>query len=112
MSDYKQCTKCGEWGWSSHRCKPTWFVRPDYYDEGEERTVYANDPEEAATKFLDERFSDFDYPKSMTVIVINPDHTEQHTVEIEVEAVPSFHASITESKSIAEAERIADEIPA
>jgi hypothetical protein len=98
MSDYKKCPKCGEWGGSFHRCKPVWFVRTE--DDDSESKVYANDAEEAAEKFIDENFSNLDYPKYLTVIVVNPERTEQHTVEIEVEPVPSFHCSITASKTI------------
>ena len=100
---YERCPICSEYGWQgSHRCKKFWFVRREEYDREDEEKAFGDDPVEAAEHYLERRFSDFDYPDSLTVFVVNMDETEEHKVDIEVEAVPSFSASIIETKPIVE----------
>ena len=62
LGDY--CTKCGAWLCSTlkegHTCPPTWFVwcPEDGEDEGNARTVYAQDEDGAAGEYAKESCGD------------------------------------------------------
>ena len=99
IGNYLRCPICKQWGWTgTHKCAPAYGCRLEDWDKEEEVEVHANSPEEAATTFLEERFSDFEYPKSATVIVNDwrANHYAGHlyTYEVTVEAVPSFSAEL------------------
>ena len=83
--EFRKCPNCGEYAFTgSHKCKPKWYVRPDYYERDDEFESFGKTPEEAAENFLSQRFGDFDYPRQMTVIVVNESENEQYTIDIEV----------------------------
>jgi hypothetical protein len=101
VSDYKKCPICKRWGWlGKHKCPPAYGVRMDDWDPEEEVEVYANDPEDAAKTFLSDRFAEFEYPRSATVIVNDwrADHWagRLYKYEITVEAQPVFYAELVE----------------
>ena len=101
MNDYQRCPICKQWGWMSrHTCPLAYGVRLEDWNPDEEVVVYASDPEQAATRFLAERFSDLDYPHSATVIVNEWRATRWsghlYKYEITVETVPSFTAKLIE----------------
>lgn len=99
MSDFKKCQIYGIYGWvGSHKCPPAYGVRRDDWDSEDEVEVYAESPEDAARRFLEERFADFEYPRSMTVIVndwkANNWAGKEYTYEVTVEAQPVFYAEL------------------
>jgi len=95
INSWGTCPTCKERGFlSGHKCAPAYLCRPEDYEPEDAVQVYADNPESAAEKYLEDRFSDFDYPNSMTVIVNDPRTNKAYTVFVEVEAVPSFSGSI------------------
>jgi hypothetical protein len=101
LGQYEKCPICKEYGWTgTHNCDPVWYCRPDYYDREEGTEVHAENAEEAAEEYLENRFHDFDCPSAMTVMVVNSAGTVEYKVEVEVEAVPSFSASQVEEHAI------------
>lgn len=103
MSDFEKCPICKNYCWiSKHTCPPAYGVRLDDWDSEEEVEVHANSPEEAAKKFLSDRFADFEYPRSATVIVNDwrANHYEGYlyTYEIQVESEPVFYAELISEK--------------
>jgi hypothetical protein len=105
MSDYQKCPICKKWGWANtHTCPPAYGVRMSDCDRDEEVEVYADDPEEAAKTYLSDRFAEFEYPKSATVIVndwrANHWGGHEYTYEITVEAQPVFYAELISEAQI------------
>lgn len=103
----KVCPRCNEYmfeAFGPHKCKPAYFVRPDFYDPGDETEAFGDSPADAAEKWYERRFADFDYITNITLIVIDPRKNIRYTVEVEVESVPSFSASVEHEEPITENE--------
>lgn len=109
MSDYVICKICRRWGWDDkHKCPPAYGVRPADYDRDEEIEVYADSPEEAAREYLSDHYADFDYPRSMTVIVndwrANHWGGHEYTYEVTVEMEPRFYAECVKDEPVKQEE--------
>lgn len=91
---FEKCRQCGEYGFTeSHRCPSAWLVRREHYDDDDAQTVYADDAGEAAEKYADKNFADWEYPTSPIDIAVRSKTDEAwRRFEVSVEAVPEFHA--------------------
>jgi hypothetical protein len=77
-----------------HKCKPTWLVwRIDYGESLEDGiTVYAEDPEKAALKYINEH-SDFETPSEIEVCVVSKNIVEdamEDVQKIPIEKISTF----------------------
>ena len=99
-----KCPRCGNYGWFGHHtCPPAYDVwLKDDEDQEDVVEVLADSPEEAATKFVEKHYADWDYPKAVTVIVKNwrADNYagRLYTYEVTVEAHPVFTAGLLSEK--------------
>lgn len=120
--NYRECSICGEWSWSHrHKCAPRWLAgTEDEYNEYKHghdslRTVYADDPKEAAEKYseqsdrADGEFFIARYaPVKVAVIKYGELEPEVHWFEITVEMIPEYSAMKIKEKSDAPTNEVAD----
>ena len=100
---FEMCPICKRYGFMDvHKCGSFFLCRTDDQDREEEKTVYADCPKYAAEKFLEERFSSFDYPRYMTILVVDEVAEKEYQFEVTVESVPEFHAEQISCKGIEE----------
>jgi len=73
--DYEKCPICGEYGWSTHICRPAWFVYEEEYSpydsihyKQDPKWVYENGAEEAAVKYCE---SDYEISDELDVWIIS-----------------------------------------
>ena len=107
----KRCEHCNEMifrkfnGEYAHTCPPLWHVvgdeninnRNDLNGDltGLTASIYAVDAEEAAEKYVEERWADLDYCKLNTCYVRKAESTDPWCeVSVEAEQTVVFHASI------------------
>lgn len=93
MSNY--CKKCGLYMYNFmgyHQCPPQWecYSQEDG-DPDDLRRFYANDAEDAATKFFKREDADYDYPDSLTICVRKVGTDEWETLEMEAETTRTYH---------------------
>lgn len=103
--DYKKCPTCNEFGnmrtgIMRHRCKPLWYVFDEDWAETIEdaQEVYAKDAQHAASQYMADTHSDYDYPEELEVTVAdaNKDNLKYFTVKAEL--VPEFNAEEKEDE--------------
>ena len=93
------CKKCNNLiAASGHKCPPEWQAIDG--DDGElgpedepEYTAYGNTAEDAALWLAEQEFSNWDYPRVMSIWVRRDDTDTWKKFNITVEAVPSFSAT-------------------
>lgn len=94
-SNYVKCLRCGKWGFEDkHTCPPAYGVRTEDMDQEEEVEVLSDSPEDAATKYAEDRFYDFGCPNEMTVVVNDWRDGRLYTYNITVEPQPVFYADL------------------
>ncbi len=98
MSEFfARCSRCGEYDFvQSHKCGKSWEAFcPNYGEDPEDaRTVYADgEAKDAAEKFVDDHFSDWDYPQEVEVWVRENTESEWQKFTVTVEAAPVFTAT-------------------
>jgi hypothetical protein len=77
----------------SHTCPPEWYaVRPYHDDEDNPEKTFGNDSEEAALKYAEDNFYNWEYPTDIVVWVKYSIDDAWEKFVIEVQSVPEFHA--------------------
>ena len=69
-SNYGRCPICGEFDWiNTHVCGPVYGVWSEDDDIEDAKDVHASSPEDAAEKFVSDRYADFECPEEIIVFV-------------------------------------------
>ena len=93
----KICPKCdGYVGLIAeyHKCPPIFKVRPSYEEDAEQSAnVYADNIVQAAEKYYERRFADYDFATQIELIVVSPGGVS-YLVDVRVESVPQFTAEV------------------
>lgn len=94
MANYTRCDICGEYGYMRiHQCKPVFqVIRRDYDDIENPRTERGYDEEEAAKKYAEKNFSEWDYLCDTEIWVRKSENDEWVKFSVTVQDVPEFFA--------------------
>lgn len=95
LGEMKRCLTCDKFDWTGiHECPPKWeAILNNYHDEDEPGFVFSDgDAENAAVKFANEHFGDWDYPSEMQIWVRKDEDDPWRKFDVTVESVPMFSA--------------------
>uniref|UniRef100_A0A6M3JJC5 Uncharacterized protein n=1 Tax=viral metagenome TaxID=1070528 RepID=A0A6M3JJC5_9ZZZZ len=96
MSEFKRCSNCGRYDFvDKHICPPEWQVYiPDWHDPDEPpERGFGHDQESVAEGYVEEHFSDLDYPEEVEIWVRKDSSCAWDKFSVTIEQVPSFSAT-------------------